>query len=128
MPERKGKGIFMERRVKVYLTDIRNGRRFSEETPLVFKADKPGNDGNEGHVLNVYDQVKYQEILGFGGAFTQAAAVNYKKLDEAQREEVLTAYFDRERGLATASAALPSTAVIFPRKCIPMTIHRKILN
>ena len=31
-----------------------------------------------GHVLNVYDQVKYQEILGFGGAFTQAAAVNYK--------------------------------------------------
>ena len=73
----------MERRVKVYLTDIRNGRRLSEETPLVFKADKPGNDGNEGHVLNVYDQVKYQEILGFGGAFTQAAAVNYKKLDEA---------------------------------------------
>ena len=89
----------MERRVKVYLTDIRNGRRLSEETPLVFKADKSGNDGNEGHVLNVYDQVKYQEILGFGGAFTQAAAVNYKKLDEAQREEVLTAYFDREKGL-----------------------------
>lgn len=99
MPERRGKGIFMERRVKVYLTDIRNGRRLSEETPLVFKADKSGNDGNEGHVLNVYDQVKYQEILGFGGAFTQAAAVNYKKLDEAQREEVLTAYFDREKGL-----------------------------
>ena len=127
MPERKGKGIFMERRVKVYLTDIRNGRRLSEETPLVFKADKPGNDGNEGHVLNVYDQVKYQEILGFGGAFTQAAAVNYKKLDEAQREEVLLISTGK-RGLATASAALPSTAVIFPRKCIPMTIHRKILN
>ena len=62
MPERKGKGIFMERRVKVYLTDIRNGRRFSEETPLVFKADKPGNDGNEGHVLNVYDPVSYTHL------------------------------------------------------------------
>ena len=38
-------------------------------------------DGNvrrsiERGVINIFDEFKYQEMLGFGGAFTEAAAYN----------------------------------------------------
>lgn len=42
---------------------------------------------------------KFQEIEGFGGAFTEAAAVTWAKLGAAQRQEVLTNYFDATQGL-----------------------------
>ena len=35
----------------------------------------------------------YQEILGFGGAFTEAAAINWRKLSKADQEEVIRLYF-----------------------------------
>jgi glucosylceramidase len=39
-------------------------------------------------------------ILGFGGAFTEAAAVALSQLSPARREEALRAYFDPETGSA----------------------------
>jgi glucosylceramidase len=36
---------------------------------------------------------KFQEILGFGGAFTEAAAINFASLSAADQENVLNAYF-----------------------------------
>ncbi len=41
---------------------------------------------------------RFQTVLGFGGAFTEAAAVTWMKLGEARREELLRAYFDPVRG------------------------------
>lgn len=35
----------------------------------------------------------YQEILGFGGAFTEASAINWRKLSEAEQAEVIRLYF-----------------------------------
>ena len=89
----------MEQTIKVYLTQMGNNKKLQEQEGLRFEADKPGNDGNEGNVLNVYDQVEYQEIMGFGGAFTQASAVNFMALSDSQRREVLEAYFDKEKGI-----------------------------
>jgi len=85
--------------IQIYLTEAANHKFLEKQPALVFQPDKPGSDGNEGYVLNVYDEVKYQEILGFGGAFTQASAVNYHKLSDGQKKEVLNAYFDSETGL-----------------------------
>lgn len=42
--------------------------------------------------------VRYQEIEGFGGAFTEAAALTFRKLPAERQREVLTAYFDPARG------------------------------
>lgn len=89
----------MEQTIKVYLTQMGNNKKLQEQAGLRFEEDKPGNDGNEGNVLNVYDQVEYQEIMGFGGAFTQASAVNFMALSDSQRREVLEAYFDKEKGI-----------------------------
>ena len=33
-------------------------------------------------VVNVFDEFKYQEILGFGGAFTESSAYNYSLLND----------------------------------------------
>ncbi|MFA7343365.1 MAG: glycoside hydrolase family 30 protein [Terrimicrobiaceae bacterium] len=48
----------------------------------------------------VDDLVSYQEIEGFGGAFTEAAAVTLQKMPEETQREILRAYFDPEAGSA----------------------------
>ncbi|MDP9750157.1 glycoside hydrolase family 30 protein [Thermoanaerobacter pentosaceus] len=50
-------------------------------------------------VVKVYPQNKMQEIIGFGGALTESAAVNILALSEDQQEKVLKDYFDIEEGL-----------------------------
>ena len=67
------------------------------ETEIV----EDGNErtGVERNVINVYDDVKYQPIMGFGGAFTESAAYNYAQLTDAQKKEFLEKYFSREKGI-----------------------------
>ncbi len=55
--------------------------------------------GTELGVINVYDDVLRQEILGFGGAFTEAAAYNYSLMDAKTKDAFMKAYFDRESGI-----------------------------
>ncbi len=44
-------------------------------------------------------RVRYQQIEGFGGAFTDAAAQTLQKLPAAKQDEILHAYFDPVKGL-----------------------------
>ena len=44
------------------------------------------------------ERVAYQEIEGFGGAFTEAAAVTIQKMPAKKQEEILRAYFDPKKG------------------------------
>lgn len=46
----------------------------------------------------------FQEIEGFGGAFTEAAAVTWQQLAPAQRQEVLRAYFSDPDDMGTPFA------------------------
>jgi O-glycosyl hydrolase len=43
--------------------------------------------------IEIQSSRKYQKILGFGGAFTEASAVNFYKLPAAAQEKVLQMYF-----------------------------------
>ncbi|HEY8965171.1 MAG TPA: glycoside hydrolase family 30 protein [Candidatus Methylacidiphilales bacterium] len=49
--------------------------------------------------ISVDDGHAFQEIEGFGGAFTEAAAVTWQALPASTREKVLRAYFDPVEGL-----------------------------
>jgi glucosylceramidase len=42
---------------------------------------------------------EYQTLLGFGGAFTEAAGLTFRKLGKQNREKILKAYFDPEEGI-----------------------------
>ena len=57
------------------------------------------DDGREGGLINVYPQIKYQEIKGFGGSFTEAASTTFDALGNENQEEILKLYFDAEEGI-----------------------------
>jgi glucosylceramidase len=50
------------------------------------------------HSVMVDPAVKYQEIEGFGGAFTEAAADTFRRMPATAKKEILTAYFDPVKG------------------------------
>ena len=57
------------------------------------------SEQTEGKIVNVYDDVVCQEILGFGGAFTEASAYNYSLIDEKTKKAFIKAYFDSNEGI-----------------------------
>ena len=54
----------------------------------------------ENAVINVFDDVVYQSVLGFGGAFTESAGYNYSMMDEKTKQEFIQLYFDPEKGIS----------------------------
>ncbi len=49
--------------------------------------------GVESHVINLYPEVEYQTLLGFGGAITEAAGYAFSKLTKENQEKALELYF-----------------------------------
>ncbi len=60
----------------------------------------PTEDSDHRHLprLVVHTAQRYQSHLGFGGAFTEAAATVWQGLPEAAREQLLRDYFDPAHG------------------------------
>ncbi len=54
---------------------------------------------SETGIINVYDEIEYQEIIGFGGAFTESAAYNYAQFSDEQKKEFLEKTFSRDNGI-----------------------------
>lgn len=50
--------------------------------------------------LFIDTDVQFQEFVGFGGAFTEAASVTLDKMPDAARKEIMAAYFSKEKGHA----------------------------
>jgi len=71
------------------------GRRLSDIAPLVIDR----RDGTNLPLIEVDRQGLCQEILGFGGAFTESACTVLASLPEDAREAALQAYFHPHDGL-----------------------------
>ena len=67
-----------------------------QESILYSVIDKKGR---ETKLINLVPEVEYQEIEGFGGAFTEAAAVTINKLSKEKRDRILKLYFSEEEGI-----------------------------
>lgn len=50
--------------------------------------------------VEVDTSIEYQSMMGFGGAFTEAAAVTLAKMSKENRAQVIEKYYDKEKGLA----------------------------
>lgn len=61
----------------------------TEEYSAAFVPD----DGTEDKVINIYPQMQYQTMEGFGGALTDAAGSVFAMLDKEQKDTLLTNYF-----------------------------------
>lgn len=56
----------------------------------------PDSEGVENHVVNLYPEVTFQTMEGFGGAITDAAGFVYSLMNESQKQEMMHTYFSRE--------------------------------
>lgn len=89
----------MGRQIQVYMTDYAAGKFLAKQEDLQFEKDTPGYKAQEADIFNIYEQVKYQEIIGFGGAFTQASAINLFGMGREKQQEIMRAYFDPKEGI-----------------------------
>lgn len=52
--------------------------------------------GRENQVVNLYPDIEYQTILGFGGAITEASGYVYSKLGEENKKKLLDLYYGQD--------------------------------
>lgn len=80
-----------------FITAANTNLRINKSATAVFE-DKPQPFENE--VVVFVDPAKtFQTYIGTGAALTDAAAETFYKLPEARRKEILTAYFDKDKGI-----------------------------
>ena len=85
------------RSVKVYTTADKTDHRLSATDTLTFK---PLGQPLETQICVFVDPTRtFQTFLGIGGALTDAAAETFAKLPQAKQQELLTAYYDRDKGI-----------------------------
>ena len=51
------------------------------------------------YTIEINTDKRFQSVIGFGGAFTEAAAYNFSKLSSEQQSKILSLYFDPIEGL-----------------------------
>lgn len=66
---------------------------FQLKEPIPFR---PDDEGQEMQLVMVYSDIAYQQIEGFGGALTEAAAYNYLQMDDENKKRFLEACYSKE--------------------------------
>lgn len=73
---------------------ITNGNGLSCSENLQLQLDE---QGIENQVINLYPEVTFQSLEGFGGAITDAAAYVYSLMTDAQKQILLQTYFSPDQ-------------------------------
>lgn len=55
------------------------------------------DNGLENQLINIYPQMEYQTIKGFGGALTDSAGYIYSLIDEKSKKEMIKNYFGKNQ-------------------------------
>ncbi len=80
--------------VKIIQTAKHTNDRLTDKGNFNLQKEK-----SEGAVLSIDKDRSYQKVIGFGGAFTEAAAYTFYRMEPAKREEILKKYFDPHEGI-----------------------------
>lgn len=80
--------------VKIIQTSKDTNDRLTEKGSFTLKSQNAN-----GLVLSLNTDKTYQQVLGFGAAFTEAAAYTFYRMEPAKRQEILKKYFDSEEGI-----------------------------
>ncbi|MFN2364181.1 MAG: glycoside hydrolase family 30 beta sandwich domain-containing protein [Halarsenatibacteraceae bacterium] len=87
----------MSKYIKIIETAKDTDARLTEKESLQFNDFESINQNKP--VVELDNSKKYQKILGFGGAFTEAAAHTLFQISPDKRKEVIESYFNSETGL-----------------------------
>ena len=80
-------------KITKFETNIKRGL-YLHQTEV--KNIKPYTDKIENNVLNIYKDIKYQDIIGFGGAFTGSTCYCLANAPEAVSNAILDEYFNED--------------------------------
>lgn len=76
--------------MKLITTSYENNQKLANVQDLKMKMEEKGV---ENQVVNLYPEIEYQTLLGFGGALTEAAGYAFSKLSKENQEKVIERYF-----------------------------------
>jgi len=107
--------------VAEYLTARDTGQKLARVADLDF-APLPQPTEQQQCVF-VDDSVKFQTVLGIGGALTDAAAETFYKLPKEKQQELIRAYFDPVAGIAWGNVAAAVLRCVGELLC---EIHRSL--
>jgi glucosylceramidase len=90
----------------------RNGQDVTlmeEQPPITLRKPSHGDGPMPKAVISVDRGTHHQEFAGFGGAFTEAAAINWRKLSSHDQDEMIKLYFadPSEGGLGYTMGRVP---------------------
>ena len=80
--------------VSIYQSS-KDGPLFQAVAATAFERDPAA----ENRVINLYPDVEFQEIIGFGGAFTETSGYQFSRMSAKSKEKIIKAYFDPKQGL-----------------------------
>ncbi len=78
-------------KVSVFLSSANQKQMLVEQPELVFKQDYE----TENRLINIYPEFTYQQIIGFGAAFTETSAYNFSLLSSDAQQKLIEAYFGK---------------------------------
>jgi glucosylceramidase len=81
-------------KIRVIYTSRDTTDRLKEKKSILFSKEKSSHS-----ILKINKARNYQKIVGFGGAFTEAAAYTFDRMDKEKQEEIVKSYFDPINGL-----------------------------
>ena len=74
-----------------FVSDRPEGQRLAEHS-----VSWANINSSVGAVITIDRNIKYQQIIGFGGAFTDAAGINIAKLSEEAQQNLISSYYSPE--------------------------------
>jgi glucosylceramidase len=102
--KKKGESEYsaLNKSITVYTTTENSSLRLSKTDTFVFK-DASQATGSQADIY-VYPKKKFQTFLGIGGAITDASAEVFSKLSEGKQKELITAYYNVDKGIGYSLA------------------------
>lgn len=94
--------LFAPAHAQLYVTAQGPDLRLSPAAPLAWTEGRPINEKRQDIFID--PEHRYQELVGIGGAITDAAAETLAKLPAARQEELVRAYYDPLHGIGYSLA------------------------
>ena len=79
------------KKAKVFSSSANQKEMLVGQQDIIFKQDLV----SENLLINIYPEFQYQQILGFGAAFTETSAYNFSLLSPELQQQLAEAYFGK---------------------------------
>ena len=79
------------KKVKIFASSANSKEMLVEQPDITFQQDFE----TENLLINIYPEFKYQQVLGFGAAFTESSAVNFSLLSPDLQQKLIELYFGK---------------------------------